>query len=421
MVTRPVTLDFLAWTWNPDLVRENLDMFERTVGRQDDLAISVTLTHYDWADYPEKLEAHQAAGKPIDVLYVSDDWLSDWAAAGRIVPIEDHRPQIRDYARDFEEFDTQGMTCQGKLYGLPYYCDRFGLVYNEAILQDAGIQQPPRTWDELISHCKAITAKTGLEHPLTLPFGFGHGVSYPVSVEAFLSLVYSRPDGWCFTPELEPLFDRGTVADEVLQWCLRAQDELGILDPACSDQGMEGVGGSLHSGRNAFGIVATYCLKELNAGGHARFKLAPMPETGYTVGYTRFYAVGSDALQRGTEHFEAAWRLVEFLGGRSDPEQSGRKDYYAMRRWILEDGLGFAQTSLFADPDVQQALGQWVDVDVLRQQAVKVKHKRGMAGTCWRPWYVSASEAIRAVMKHEMSCEQALKTLRDRWNELRSG
>ena len=424
MAAKTVNLSFVAWTWNPDFIGETVERFERTVGRNDDLEIAVDWNHYDWADYPEKVDAHVAAGKPVDVLYVSDDWLSDWASSDRIAPLEDYRPEIRSYACDFEDFNTQGMSYGGKLYGLPYYCDRFGLVYNQGVLREAGIAAPPRTWDELVAHCRTITSKTGMKHPLTLPFGSGPAVVYPVALEAFYSLVYSRPDGWCFTPDLEPLFGRESAAADVLRWCLDAQDKLAILDPLCSDQGMEGVIDALQRGKNAFTLVATYCMKEIRNPEHTdwpqRFHLALMPGTGDTVGYSRFYAVTNEAVRRGDDHLEAAWRLIEFLGGKSDPERTGRSDYHTMRNWILEDGLGFAQKSLFHDPEVRQALGDWIDVDLLREQAGKVKHKRGMEAAWWRQWYVLASQTIRAAMRHDVSCEQALDDLTREWLRLKT-
>ena len=424
MVAKQVKLNFVAWTWNPDFVRKILDVFENTVGKQDDLEVTVDFVHYEWADYPEKVLDHLADGKPIDALYVSDDWLSDWAASGLVLPLEDYRPEIRKYCDDLEQFNTQGMSYKDKLYGLPYYCDRFGLVFNEAILEEAGIDAPPNTWPQLADQCRTITSRTGMQHPLILPLGFGADVIYPVSLEILIALISSQPDGWCFTPDLMPSFGPDSATAQVLQWCLNAQDELNVLDPSSSDKGMEGAIGAMQSGNNAFTVVATYCLKEINNPEHTRwpgtFKLALMPETGYTVGYSRFYAITDEALQRGEDHFEATWRLVEFLGGRSDPEQIGHKDYYVMRRWILEDGLGFAQKKFFSSPDVRKVLGEFVDVELLQQQASKVRHKRGMEATWWRKWYIAASETIKAAMKHKISCEEALDKLSADWYELKS-
>src|SRR5439155_3734146 len=39
-----------------------------------------------------------------------------------------------------------------KVVGLPYFTSIFILMYNEPMLQQAGIKAPARTWDELMEH-----------------------------------------------------------------------------------------------------------------------------------------------------------------------------------------------------------------------------------------------------------------------------
>ena len=43
-----------------------------------------------------------------------------------------------------------------KLLGLPYFTSLFVLIYNEPMLQQAGIKAPAKSWDELVEHCTKL-------------------------------------------------------------------------------------------------------------------------------------------------------------------------------------------------------------------------------------------------------------------------
>ena len=53
-----------------------------------------------------------------------------------------------------------------------------------------------------------------------------------------------------------------------------------------------------------------------------------------------------------------------------------------MKRWAVENGLGFAQLPLFEDSDVQEAFGQWGDVETIAAQAELARAKEGLT-----PWF----------------------------------
>src|SRR5690606_40892360 len=58
-----------------------------------------------------------------DILYSSDHWLQQWAAAGWVVPLEDYFPEAAQVKETFAPYAVEGMTYNGKLYGFPYFAD----------------------------------------------------------------------------------------------------------------------------------------------------------------------------------------------------------------------------------------------------------------------------------------------------------
>jgi multiple sugar transport system substrate-binding protein len=56
-------------------------------------------------------------------------------------------------------------TKDGKLAGLPYFTSLFTLIYNEPMLQQAGIKAPAKSWDELVEHSVKLKKDKVSDHP----------------------------------------------------------------------------------------------------------------------------------------------------------------------------------------------------------------------------------------------------------------
>jgi len=129
-----VPLNFMVWTFAIDTINDNIKTFKQRYPN-----IDVRLTDYNWGQYPDTIVTNFVSGRNApDVLYSSDHWLQQWAAAGWIVPLDDHFPQIKEMAKSFSQYAVEGMSYNGKIYGLPYYADPMAFFYNESILKKAG-------------------------------------------------------------------------------------------------------------------------------------------------------------------------------------------------------------------------------------------------------------------------------------------
>jgi len=198
-----VTLNFMVWTFAVDTIQENIKRFQQRYPN-----INVRLTDYNWGQFPDTIVANFVGGSNApDVLYSSDHWLQQWAAAGWIAPLDDYFPQVKEMAKSFSQYAVEGMTYKGKIYGLPYYADPMAFFYNEAIVKKAGFSLPPSTWEELLQQAKVIKEKGLVKYPI----GFGFSQQEPFSIEVFISMVYSR-GGNLFDKDMNPVFDRSGSA-----------------------------------------------------------------------------------------------------------------------------------------------------------------------------------------------------------------
>src|SRR5438128_1439305 len=139
-----VTLNLVSWSYGVEIVRDNLGKFQQRYP-----GVSVNYSDFSWATYHDAMVARFVSKTPTDVLYSSDHWLQEWAAAGWIIPIDESFPQVRQYLSDYSPFVREALTYKGRIYGTPYYADTFIFVYNTDHLQRAGFTAPPATLDEL--------------------------------------------------------------------------------------------------------------------------------------------------------------------------------------------------------------------------------------------------------------------------------
>jgi len=94
-------------------------------------------------------------GGEIDVVLIDVVWIGEFAESGWLVPMTDFidNSDLADPELNLDGFfpillESFG-TWGGEIYGLPF--DNYSglLFYNECILQEAGFDEPPKTWTEL--------------------------------------------------------------------------------------------------------------------------------------------------------------------------------------------------------------------------------------------------------------------------------
>jgi multiple sugar transport system substrate-binding protein len=400
-------LDFVVWSYSIETIQDNIKRFEKA-----NPGITIKLADHSWFDYHDIMATKFTSGNAPDVAYSSDHWLQEWVAAGWLEPIDERCPQLAQYKREWAPYAAEGMTLDGKLYGVPYYADLVIFIYNDKMVKQAGFSGPPQTLAELQEQALAMKQKGIAEYPINIPMKKDD----PWAIEFLYSLVYGE-GGSLFDDEHNPVFDKpGSEAERVLQWLADARNKSRISDPASLEMAEPDVVKAMGAGRHAFTVLAKYNLAELNAGQHKQkgnFRMALMPGSDHsTVGFVRFYSLGKGAVDQGDAAVKAACNFMNYFGGKSGGQ------YTVMKRWALEKGLGFANLPLYDDPAVGDAINKWGNVKLEREQAELARVKEGLT-PWWGTWDIFAREQMHAALLGRSTPSEVLKRMADRWQELR--
>jgi len=401
------TVNFMAWSAAVDLVKSHVAEFEKSMG------IGVEYANAPWANYRDNIITKFVGNAPIDMMWVSDAWLPEFADAGWIAPINKF-DNLMKYNDDAEDFCNDSMTYKGQQYGLTYYTDFMAFLYDEQALKKAGIDNPPRTWDQVTEQCLKIKAAGISEYPLMLALA---NESWLMNFLA--AMVYSH--GGRFTDEKgnSAMQSPTEGAVKALQWVMDAVHKHKIVSPACVETGELTGLKAFQSGNHAFALEPKYRMRPINdpaqsqIAGRCKQALMPRGDSGdhNTVGWMRFHGM-SAATAADSKQAELTAKLIEWFGGKANGE-------YKFQKYLFTDiGAGFGVKSLFNDKDVQASYNSYADVDM-----IKLQQSMALKSDVVTPWYGEWQEthatAWQAAIVGQTSAEEAMKKAGDAWNSLK--
>ncbi|WP_328306857.1 sugar ABC transporter substrate-binding protein [Streptomyces sp. NBC_00442] len=136
------------------VLKPELDKFEKQTG------IKVKVEVVPWSDLLNRILTATTSGQGPDVMNIGNTWSASLQATGALLPW-DAANFAKIGGKDRFVDSALGSTgTQGKdPAAVPLYSMSYALYYNKQIFADAGIANPPATWDELVADGKKIEAK----------------------------------------------------------------------------------------------------------------------------------------------------------------------------------------------------------------------------------------------------------------------
>lgn len=388
-VEEQVEIQFAGWgdPSEKEVFTELVKSFE-----EKNPSIKVDYLHIPSGDYVGKMNTILAGGNAPDVFYVPDGDFGRWVGEGLLMPIDDY---VEESDIDMSDMWESGLSRyrydgsangQGELYALPKDIGPTVLFYNKELFEENNVSFPdpetPMTREELLETAKELTIT---ENGNTTQYGMG-----PIWWEGFV-----LTSGGNFLSDNKQEFV-GTSPEfiDAIQFIADLTNKEGVIPNAAALSDMDD-GQMFQTGRLAMMMSGRWMVpqfRDLNFD----WDVAPLPETewGGTSG-----SVGLGIYQQ-TKHADAAYKLVEFLGG-----QEGQKEQSLMG-FSIPSFKSMASTDVFLQPEEKP---EHAEVFI---KAVETQVAGPWTELPNAKWFDLLTQGLDPVWEGKESAEEALKELK---------
>jgi multiple sugar transport system substrate-binding protein len=153
---KPTTITFQSWIGSTDGAKT----WQKLADQFHAIHPNITIKFQDVPAEQAltKLTTQIAGGNPPDSAYIDTSGVSQFAPRGALLNLEDYMSKSKavvkdDYVPAFRDMSSY----QGDMYGLPIDGESTGLFYRTDLFQKAGIDGPPKTWDEMQQDAQMLT------------------------------------------------------------------------------------------------------------------------------------------------------------------------------------------------------------------------------------------------------------------------
>ena len=176
--------------------------------------VDVQVVQKSETDMDQEFISQVPTGNGPDVIVMAHDKLGQMVKNGVVSPVD-----LGEAKSKFSEAAVQGVTYDGKTYGVPYAVESVALVRNNKLTTDT-----PKTFDEMVASGK----KAGSEYPFVVQMSTDGDPYHLYAFESsFGNEVFKQSADGSYTSDLTL---GGEGASEFTQW-LKAQGEAKTLNP----------------------------------------------------------------------------------------------------------------------------------------------------------------------------------------------
>jgi multiple sugar transport system substrate-binding protein len=275
-----------------------------------DIKVVMEYVGYDYVH--DKIVTGMAATPPgYDAAMIDVIWPDEFIKAGYLLDVTDRVTQ--DMKNNMFPASWNGVTRNGKIYGMPWLMDVKYFMYNQDILNKAGITTPPKTWEELVDQAKTIKDKGLVEYPIIWSWNQKEGV-----VCDFTVLLFGN-GGAFLDANGKPVFnnDKGV---QVLTWMKQTLDD-GLSNPSSVSSDEVAVETDFLAGKSAFAVNWLFQYSDSNDAsksqivGQAAFSPMPVFAEGAAAGIKGSSVDGSSAfaIMATTPYPDQTWKFLTYI------------------------------------------------------------------------------------------------------------
>lgn len=173
----PETIKLLEYQQaRADVVQKLIPQFEQAMadqGKQVKVELVTDVLTDD--QFKTKISQQLHSGTAPDVIDMGGSNVTGLAGAGYLLELDDYLDDWDDWDDFYPTVKQAAVQPDGKYYSIPHEASVQSIFYRKDVLDKAGIDtSQPKTWDELITRLKKVTAKTK-KPSIVIPAGTAWG------------------------------------------------------------------------------------------------------------------------------------------------------------------------------------------------------------------------------------------------------
>lgn len=274
--------------------------------------IKVVMEYLGYDFIHDKVVTGMAATPPAyDAVMLDVIWPDEFIKAGYLLDVTSR--VTSDMKANMFPASWNGVTRNGKIYGMPWLMDVKYFMYNQNMLQQAGISAPPKTWEELVDQATTIKQKGIVEFPIIWSWNQKEGV-----VCDFTVLLFGN-GGAFLDASNKPIFNNEKGV-QVLTWMKQTLDA-GLSNPSSVSSDENAVRDNFIAGKAAFAVNWLFQYSDSNDAsksqvvGQAAFAPMPVFSAGAAAGVKGSSVDGSSAfaIMATSPNADQTWKFLTYL------------------------------------------------------------------------------------------------------------
>jgi multiple sugar transport system substrate-binding protein len=334
--------DLTFWTWVPDIDNE-VALFEEAYPAIDVTVENVGqgLPHY------QKLRSAIEAGEGApDVAQVEYQYIPSFVLSESLLDLRPYgAEEIED---DYVGWAWQQVSPNEEVWAIPQDVGPMGHLYREDIFAEAGITEPPATWDEYADAAQAVKDQTG-------SYISNLGATQAGQMIGFFWQAGVKPFGYDGAETVTIDVNSDAAKEVANYWTDLIQRDLISTDVDFNDQWYQG----LASGKYAGWLTAAWgpvFLQGTAEGTSGLWRAAPLPQWGAGENVSGNWGGSSDAVLASSENPIAAAELAKFI---NHDEESAMM--LATEQFLFPPQLSVLEDPAFIDQESEFYGGQQVN------------------------------------------------------------
>ncbi|MFD2613299.1 ABC transporter substrate-binding protein [Paenibacillus gansuensis] len=322
----PVTVTLAGWGSSP----EEQELLNQTLAEFSKKYPNIKVNYEVIADqYMDVIKTRLIGGEAPDVFYLDAFEAPALIAKDVIEPLDGYVTPEFD-VNDFEQPLLDAFKVDGKTYGFPKDFSTLAMFYNKKDFADAGIANPPATWEELQEAAKKLTKREGGK---LVRAGFGVAPELPRQMfmaKAFEGLITDQEG-------------KASFASEQALKGLQLVVDMHNVDKSSAEPKEVGAGwGGEMFGQGKASIVfegnwaIPYLQNNFKTLDYGTAELPTVNGKKGTMAFTVAYVMNKASKQK-----EAAWTLLSYLTGKEGMKTWTSKGFALPTRKSVAAELGF--------------------------------------------------------------------------------